>query len=116
LLHHDAREALGIDLIDQVVVIDEAHSEYFTMTPGHGSIYEFARPHIVFTCVIHCGAPTWYSQRLFGTANRVHIKIQEQIGFKTCAPPKAPVPPSSHSEGPALELAAAKFKRGDDSR
>lgn len=33
LLHHDAREALGIDLKDQVVVIDEAHSEYLTMTP-----------------------------------------------------------------------------------
>ena len=30
LLHRDAREALGIDLINQVVVIDEAHSEYFT--------------------------------------------------------------------------------------
>ncbi|KAI0279235.1 helicase C-terminal domain-containing protein [Russula aff. rugulosa BPL654] len=26
LLHHDAREALGIDLINQVVVIDEAHN------------------------------------------------------------------------------------------
>lgn len=33
LLHRDAREALGIDLINQVVVVDEAHSEYFTMTP-----------------------------------------------------------------------------------
>ena len=33
LLHHDAREALGIDLMNQVVVIDEAHSEYLTMTP-----------------------------------------------------------------------------------
>jgi Rad3-related DNA helicase len=29
LLHRDAREVLGIDLTNQVVVIDEAHSECF---------------------------------------------------------------------------------------
>ena len=33
LLHREAREALGIDLTNQVVVIDEAHSKCFTMTP-----------------------------------------------------------------------------------
>jgi chromosome transmission fidelity protein 1 len=31
LLHRDAREALNIDLTDQVVVIDEAHSKCFAM-------------------------------------------------------------------------------------
>lgn len=59
LLHRDAREALGIDLINQVVVVDEAHSEYFTMTLRKP--YEFARSHIVFTFVIYCDAPTRYS-------------------------------------------------------
>jgi hypothetical protein len=82
----------------------------------HRSPYEFARSHIVFARVIHCDAPTWYSQRLLGTVDRVYIKVQEQIGFKTCTSPEAPVPPSPHAEVPALELAAAKFDRGDDSR
>ena len=116
LLHRDAREALGIDLTNQIVVIDEAHSKCVAMqTPQilmslHGSI----RSYIVFARVIYCHAPTGYPQPLLGTTDRVHIKVQEQIGVKTCASPEALVPPSSHAEGPTLKSAAAKLAGGDD--
>jgi chromosome transmission fidelity protein 1 len=29
LLHRDARDALGIDLTNQIIVVDEAHSKHF---------------------------------------------------------------------------------------
>jgi len=53
---------------------------------------------------------------LLGTADSVHITVQEQIGVKTCASLKAPVPPSSHFEGLTLKLATGKLTRGDDCR
>ena len=50
------------------------------------------------------------------TADSVHITVQEQVGVKTCASLKAPLPPSSHFEGLTLKLAAGKLTRGDDCR
>ena len=102
-------------MTNQVVVIDEAHSEYVTMMPPN-PFKDVSRSYIVFVVVIHRDTPTWYSQRLLGTVNRIHLKVQEQIGLKTCTSPKAAVPSSTHTESPALELAAARFNRGDDSR
>jgi hypothetical protein len=113
LLHRDAREALGIDLTNQVVVIDEAHSECFALqtqkTLTVTNLLGRTRSYIIFARAIHCHAPTGYSRSLLGTADCVHITIQEQIGVKACATPKAPIPPSSHSKGPALKLATAKL-------
>ncbi len=46
LLHRDAREVLGIDLTNQVVVIDEAHSECFCITGTESPDRdEYARPY-----------------------------------------------------------------------
>ena len=40
LLHRDARDALGIDLTNQIVVVDEAHSKCFAM-PGYNLSQRF---------------------------------------------------------------------------
>jgi hypothetical protein len=111
LLHRDAREALNIDLTDQVVVIDEAHSKCFAMQASQAlrTLHRFKRPYIVVTFVIDCHPATGYPKPLFGTAVGVRIEVQEQISVKTCASLEASVPPSLHVEETAFKLAATKY-------
>jgi Rad3-related DNA helicase len=42
LLHRDARDALGIDLTNQIVVVDEAHSKHFAKR-GYNLSYKDSR-------------------------------------------------------------------------
>ena len=118
LLHRDARESLGIDLTNQVVVIDEAHSEYDVMWTQQTltNLFGFTRSHFILALVIYRHAPTGNSKSLLGTADSIHITVQEQISVQTCAPLEAPVSPSSHFEGLTLKLAAGELTRGDDCR
>jgi Rad3-related DNA helicase len=79
LLHRDARDALGIDLTNQIVVVDEAHSKHFAergvqfLTKFHDSI----RSHIVFALVIHCHTSAAHPGTLLGTTYSVYLTIQE---------------------------------------
>lgn len=86
LLHRDARDALGIDLTNQIVVVDEAHSKHFAKRGAH-SLTEFddsIRSHIVVTLAIHRHAPAAYPRTLFRTTYGVHLAIQESIVLETC--------------------------------
>ena len=79
LLHRDARDALGIDLTNQIVVVDEAHSKHIkatcitSLTKFHNSI----RSHIVFALVIHRHPSAAYPGTLLGTTYSVYLTIQE---------------------------------------
>ncbi len=79
LLHRDARDALGIDLSNQIVVVDEAHSKYFAKWGAQSltKLHDSTRSHIVFALVIHCHAPAAYPGTLLGTTYSVHLTIQE---------------------------------------
>jgi Rad3-related DNA helicase len=80
LLHRDARDALGIDLTNQIVVVDEAHSKHFAKR-GAQTLTKFlldsTRSHIVVALVINCHAPAAYPGTLLGTTYSVHLTIQE---------------------------------------
>ena len=41
LLHRDARDALGIDLTNQIVVVDEAHSKHFSKRHAQSLLQSF---------------------------------------------------------------------------
>lgn len=77
LLHRDARDALGIDLTNQIVVVDEAHSKHIAKRGYNLSHKDSTRYHIVFAFVIHCHAPAAYPGALLGTTYSVHLTIQE---------------------------------------
>lgn len=111
LLHRDAREALNIDLTDQVVVVDEAHSKCFAIQASQAlrTLHRLTRSYIVVAFVIDCHPVTGYPKPLFGTAVGVRIEVQEQISVKTCASLEASLPPSPHVEETALKLAATEY-------
>ncbi|EGN98017.1 hypothetical protein SERLA73DRAFT_109321, partial [Serpula lacrymans var. lacrymans S7.3] len=103
LLQRPAREALGIYLTDQIVVIDEAHSE-ITYSLGDASSFlsssdELGRFDTHFTGTIEHASYPSHTIHIPTPALHLFPKIPESSLGRPCPPPKA----SHHISGSGSE-------------